>query len=101
MWGHRIRPTSIDAIGVLAPYIVTLQLTQQREVRPSMLERWQRFTGVCFTTYLLLAYAATILVGIAVIALLLEACIDAASPPSCLPSASIIGLAIAVTLLAH
>ena len=35
---------------------------------PDDFERWQRFTGACFTTYLLLAYAATVLVGIAVIA---------------------------------
>ena len=35
---------------------------------PDEFERWQRFTGACFTTYLLLAYAATVLVGIAVIA---------------------------------
>lgn len=35
---------------------------------PDDFARWQRFTGVCFTTYLLLAYAATLLVGIAVIA---------------------------------
>lgn len=35
---------------------------------PVDFERWQRFTGVCFKTYLLLAYAATIVIGIAVIA---------------------------------
>lgn len=35
---------------------------------PGDFERWQRFAGICFTTYLLLAYAATVLIGIAVIA---------------------------------